>query len=482
MRQAIHILKKDARLLRREISLLSVLSMFYGWAATRMANPIPIQIVLGIAAAYVIACLVHAETIPGHQQFWLTRPYRRSSLMAAKLLGVLFFVNLPILAARLFELWRSHFSLTDALGALMWSQLLLILGGMLPVAALAAVTSGLVPFLFTVLVLFAVALGVDASIAPPAASAVRLTLSASQWVWNSIVMLTLVGLSVPALWLQYQGRRTWMSRWVIGFVVLVGIAAYVYVPWPVAAAVQSRLSPRRYPGGVVELRLEPEARRFFERGMLMRQGVQVDVPVAVRSLGPDVEVIPDAVALTFQRADGRTWSTGPYVYAAIAKQAPGPGDALLNADVDLPQQFFDGAVQQRVRLKAVYYLTLFGSGQSSTIAVQSAPVRVSGGLQCGLGAFQMLTCASMYRWPDRIVYAQFGSGLVPFTRAISYSPFPAGLNLDSAEVRQVSSMPGARMVTIVQKEVLAHLRQEFVVEDFPLRQLSVAIRGTSRRE
>ncbi|MGJ5816389.1 hypothetical protein [Paludibaculum fermentans] len=482
MRQAFHILKKDARFLRLEISLLCVLSMFYGWAATRMANSIPIQVVLGIAAAYVIACLVHAETIPGNQQFWVTRPYRRSSLMVAKLLGLLLFVNLPILAARLYVLGRSNFPLTDAVGALMWSQLLLFLGGMLPVAALAAVTSGLVPFLFTVLVLVAVVLGVDASIAPPSASAVRLTLSASQWVWNSIVVLTLVSLSVPVLLLQYRARRTWLSRWVIGCVVLGGIAAYVYVPWPVAAAVQSRLSPRRYPEGAVELRMEPEARRFFERGMMRQGGVQVDVPVAVRGLGPDVEVIPDAVSLTFQRADGRIWSTGPYGYAAIAKQAPGQGDALLNADVDLPQEFFDGAVRQRVGLKAVYYLTLFGSGQASTIAAQSTPVPVSGGLQCWLGAFHMLTCASMYRWPNRIVYAQFGGGLVPFTRAISYSPFPAGMNLYSFEVRQVSSTPGAQKVTIVQKEVLAHLRQEFVVEDFPLRRMSVEIRGTSRRE
>ena len=39
MRQALHILKKDARYLRKELGLIIALAMLYAWEATHAANP-----------------------------------------------------------------------------------------------------------------------------------------------------------------------------------------------------------------------------------------------------------------------------------------------------------------------------------------------------------------------------------------------------------------------------------------------------------
>ena len=68
------------------------------------------------------------------------------------------------------------------------------------------------------------------------------------------------------------------------------------------------------------------------------------------------------------------------------------------------------------------------------------------------------------------MYAQFSNpGLIPFWRSVSYSPFfPSSLGLELVETHDVSMPTGAREVTIVTKEPIAHLGRHFEIEDFPL--------------
>lgn len=483
MRQALHIFKKDARYLRKELGLIIALAMLYAWEATHAANPAWAGLLLAIAAAYVIARLIQAESIPGDKQFWLTRPYSRSSLLIAKMLGIIVFVNAPIFIVRLSVLVRAGFPIQSTLGPLLWSQFLLLLGAMLPIAALASVTAGIVPFTFAGLILVAIGFGIESTIVPPRPLAVRLNLSSSQWIWDSIAVLTLITVAIPVLYIQYRNRRTWISRSVILCVIVMGAAGYMYVPWPVGAAIQSSLSRQRFDGRAVHVGLAPDAKQFFSRGMQGRNGVQIDVPIAVRGIPDEVEVVPDAVSLTFQAADGSTWSSGNYIYPALAKVSPGPGAPILNANVDVPGQFFDRAKDQRVKAKGTLYLTVFGSSEVRTIPIQNRPVSVSDGLQCSLGMFEQLSCWSAFRWPARLVYAKFGNGeAVPFRGwSVSYSPFPAGM-VSGVESRQVSVRRGAHEVTILTKEPLAFLRHDFEIDNFPLVTLSRRVMGTQRRE
>jgi hypothetical protein len=478
-----HIFRKDARYLRKELCLFVLLAILYAWAATHAANPVWAELLLAFAAAYLIARLIHAESIPGDKQFWLTRPYNRSSLLIAKILGIVVFLNAPIFAARLYVLCQTGFPIQSTLGPLAWSQFLMFIGAMLPIAALASVTPGIVPFTFVGMILVAIGFAIDTSIAPPSAQAVRLALSSSQWVWNSIALLTLIAFSIPVLYIQYRIRRTFMSRFVILFVGVGGALAYVYVPWPVAAEIQSRVSHQSVGSRALRVSLEPGAKRFFPMGMMWRKDFQVDVPLAVRGIPEDVEVIADAVSLSFQAADGSSWSTGSYIYPALAKEIPGPGAPILNANVDVPQAFFDKAKDQRVSVIGVLYLTLFGNAQATTIPIRSTPVNVSNGMQCSIGVFQQLSCRSAFRWPARLVYANFRDReMLPFTRAVSHSPFPAGLGFDAVESREVPVPGGEHQVTIVVKEPLASLRHDFEIDDFPLLEFSARVVGSKRQE
>jgi len=49
-----------------------------------------------LACWLLVVSVIHGETLVGHQQYWLTRPYSRKHLMAAKCLFLVAFVNLPL--------------------------------------------------------------------------------------------------------------------------------------------------------------------------------------------------------------------------------------------------------------------------------------------------------------------------------------------------------------------------------------------------
>ena len=165
MKQAIDILRKDFRCLRTEIALMTGLAALYAWAATHSNNPVWAEILICAAGAFMTARLVHAEAIPGDTQFWLTRPYRKASLLTAKLFAMVLFVNLPVFLSRAYVLHAGGFPIQSTLLPLTWSQVILFIGGIAPIAAIAAVTSSLVPFIFSILILTATAVGLDALIA-----------------------------------------------------------------------------------------------------------------------------------------------------------------------------------------------------------------------------------------------------------------------------------------------------------------------------
>jgi hypothetical protein len=164
---------------------------------------------------------------------------------------------------------------------------------------------------------------------------------------------------------------------------------------------------------------------------MWRGTVHVDVPIAVRGIPADVEPIPDAVALRFQADDGSSWSTGPYDSLALGKRLQGRGPTILNANVDVPIEFFNHAIRRRLKVSGALYLTMFGNPRARTIPIRGSPVDVLDGLRCSIGQFsigefELLSCGAAFRWPGQLIYAKVGSdGMIPFTRVVSYSPLPA---------------------------------------------------------
>ena len=146
-----------------------------------------------------------------------------------------------------------------------------------------------------------------------------------------------------------------------------------------------------------------------------------------------------------------------------------------------------------MHIRGSLYFTLFGDAQSRTIPFTNHPTNAQDGLRCfnGLNSqahtksigdrdhppidytedFSSYFCRTFFGWPSRLFYAKAGDLECGFTRLVSYSPFPSGLDLDSSEARYTSLVTarsaissGINEVTIVTRKPMAHLHREF---DFP---------------
>src|SRR5256885_7745806 len=157
MRQALHIFKKDVRHLWFEIAVaITVVGAFTFTGARRalwLVDPATnrtaawtlVMILLPLAWWTLIARVIHDEALPGDSQFWITRPYSWKSLLGAKALFILAFINLPMLIADVVILRAYGLRPLGAeLPGLLWSQVLLAIVFVLPIAALSTLTAGFV--------------------------------------------------------------------------------------------------------------------------------------------------------------------------------------------------------------------------------------------------------------------------------------------------------------------------------------------------
>ncbi len=146
-----------------------------------------------------------------------------------------------------------------------------------------------------------------------------------------------------------------------------------------------------------------------------------------------------------------------------------PSAATLSAACLTDLAPFIQEPDQLVTLRASLYFTLFGNARSKTIPLSNQPTNALDGLQCYHGSSRAewdVYCRSAFRWPARLIYAKLGhTNANSFAQFVSYSPFPANLNIDPVETRWASAYaagppPEVRDVTIVVEEPLVHLRRD----------------------
>lgn len=473
MRQALHIFRKDVRYLWREICLVQFLVAVFVWTETHSQDPWWIEMLLPVTMGYLIARLIHAEAVPGDRQFWITRPYGWKNLLGAKLLFMLVFVNLAISIAQMLILFAGGFPLGHSLPGLLWSQVLMILILSLPIAALAAMTAGMVPFIFSTLILLAIAYGGEQMLLMSRRLPLQKTLewpAGVEWVRHYIAIIAIAAIVLPILYMQYKKRQTLLSRtFAVGGAAL-GLVAYVCMPWPFAFAVQSRISKQPFDGSSLRIALDPSFTKFFPEPRL--EQVEVDLSIAVSGVPGGSDLQADALTAIFQGPDGRAWKSGSFDFSNSSKNSHGV--FTLRGTGLMDPIFFNEERGKPITLKSSLYLTLFGNARAKTVALQDTPVNVMDGLQCYSDIMGDVLCRSAFRWPNLMVSASVG-GANPnvFTRFISYSPFPASMHLNPIETRlALASTLSTHDVTIIVSEPLAHFRRDVEVRgvrlvDFP---------------
>jgi hypothetical protein len=214
MKQAIHIFLKDLRGLWVQIAtLMLAIGVFAPVDITNasLGGFSIVSLIVGAAVWFLIAHTVHQESLPGEDQFWLTRPYARNSLLISKLLMAACIVIVPFFVADCIILLAQSLWLTENLGGLVLRQF--IVGGwlVLPPFAIATVTRSITDDIIVWIAGIAIAV---AGYFP--GSGIPDFRSANE----KYLLLVALVLMLAVIWRQYSTRGTNASRVIMAVAVL----------------------------------------------------------------------------------------------------------------------------------------------------------------------------------------------------------------------------------------------------------------------
>jgi hypothetical protein len=475
MRQSLHIFRKDVRHLWFEISVVLIAVAAFAFTGARRARGANdyaawtlVLILLPLSWWTLIARAIHAEVLRGDRQFWITRPYAWISLLLAKALFIAAFINVPMLFADaiIVRAYSLH-PLTTQLAGLLWSQVLLTVVFLLPIAALSAITTGFVQLIFAVLAPLVAAL-LFAIVAPRAA--LGNFLGPFEWVNFYYAFLVIaVGAFVILVW-QYSRRRTTAARAFTIAIAILGFVGMLSIPWPAAFAIQSLASRKQVDSSPVHVVLDSSdsARAIPERGDRVRVILPLDITGAPHNTAAKVE----GFLVTLKAPDGTVWNSKQMLPASEILSGQ---EFAMETTVDRP--FYLKVKDAPLTIRGSLYLTLFGDPQTSNVPFGDRPVTVPRVGACSAsrgpsGPPYFLICNSGFRFPLAQVSYNFlyaaQDGFRPVEshtspRPVSYSPFPAGLGIDPVS-QDVTNSPFPAPVsdaTVTTVVPVAYLRRSF---------------------
>ena len=389
MPQSLHIFQKDLRHLWPETLIGIVLLGAFAWSAPYkgVASPYAgyanildalLHILIPLAWLVIISRLIHDEPLVGDRQFWTSRPYHWAKLLLAKVLYLLAFIYLPFLLMQVYLLKHAGLYPTTVIPALLHNLLLLTVILIVPITAIAAVTTTFARLLLSVLggviyVLILVAVGgylVFDHMLPPHL--------------NGIATAVLILLPALALVFQYYTRRTPIAR-----AMLIGaplVALLLFFLTPATALIRSgypaiptaggpRLSAFPLPGNMAQtdrLRLGPHST------------VQVGLPFRVEGVDRETDYLIRGVALTLDGPNRVHWSS-PYLTSLF-----GPGQ--INATpfalvaVSLPLDVFKKTHGSPVDLHLSIATEHLHADATSTWKTTQQPFDIPGHGRCSFSA------------------------------------------------------------------------------------------------
>ena len=318
MRQAIHIFKKDLDYLWIEIAvMLALLVALVTSELTRWPDLRPLGLAGGLRALLpalitigwfvLIARVIHAEALVGDRQFWLTRPYSRWSLGAAKAMFALAVLGLPLLLAQAAILAGEGFSLQANLAALLRNQTAL-LTTLLPAAALAAVTADLGKMVIGTLLLYVGILVLLTAIGPVS------------WIGVVLFSILLVVTSAVVVWLQYSRRRTSVSRLLLVASAVLSAAVGAALPFSASSPIERWFSSGRFDAAALQIGLA--------HGRLNRvssdAGARVGVPLRLTGLPANTHVTLNSIQVNIDAPDGANWKSSSRAYLLDSERPDEP--------------------------------------------------------------------------------------------------------------------------------------------------------------
>jgi hypothetical protein len=343
----------------------------------------------------LITRVVHAESLVGDRQWWITRPYEWSQLLGAKLLFLAAFVLLPFFAAQCVLLEEAGFRWFEYLPGL-GLNLVLVFGILVgPLLALAAVTSGFGKMTLTLLGALVVVILIGVLGAWKDTGGMASYGDDAGGAASFLLVLVCCG---AAIVVQYARRMSWMSRLLL-FSVL--------APFAAAVSLDSlpKLIAMAYPRtkGSVLVVFDPQGGHSpatdADNGR-----VGVSVPLVMSGVVDGTAVRVDGVRATFESQDGRTW-TSPWLPIYGPMHLPESSKAGLPLQVD--RKFFDHARSKPVNVYLKLAVTTLKAGVDRRVVLTGQDFSVPGVGICSWNPTTQtmfdtteVTCLSPMREPD----------------------------------------------------------------------------------
>jgi hypothetical protein len=391
MKQTLHIFAKDARRFWPEIAISIVIAVAFariypnqwlapdqlfavsGWGG--FAGPQGLQLLASMLTVLVpvswlllIARVIHGESLVGDRRFWLTRPYEWKQLLAAKVLFLFVFLYLPFVAAQLALLAEAGFQPFSYMPGLLYNLLLITGALVMPLFAMATVTSTFARMALTVV-------GVLLGFIGFGVLSARLTTSAvsppSSGDFSIPILLCVCGGTVA---LQYAARLLWLSRLLlIGLLLTIGVA--MLTPSDGRAIDHAYAAKAGHQESPIQVALLQDANHQITGVPLDAKQIQINIPVQISGVTEGSMMIPDIVRVSVEAANGFHW-TSPWQAIYRTHYLPGPQESSVAFNID--RSVYEKVKSAPVQLHLILALTQAQAGEATRVPLPATDFFVPG--------------------------------------------------------------------------------------------------------
>lgn len=369
MNQSLHILCKDVEHLRSELSIYAGLLIGAAIAIPRSWNfsgapnePLDIFVgllnyVIPILWVFLIARVMHDEALVGDTQFWITRPYRWTSLLGAKLLFILLCLLVPFTLLQWVVVLQAGLNPLHAIAGQLFGLLrMLILWAIL--INIASVTATIQAVITSTLVSLLVWAGILTTLGSITGDRMSLPFAAETFT-------LIVGLLVAILVYQYATRNTSASRLALVATAALFVLLYAYLINGLIQPPVNLFVRHHYPistKGPLSLAFDPTSIPSEDAGVgqhLLGKNLIVHIPITLQGVDATTQLDHQNVSFTID-APG-------YHYTSPWRPANLEGTTLL---LLIPQEALDSTHGDNVHLhlSAIAQRLLPGTPQPVTVA------------------------------------------------------------------------------------------------------------------
>jgi hypothetical protein len=417
MNQVMNIFRKDVRHLRLELlaslAIMVLLDLLIpkswtGWAPGDQPPTLTTQILTVLLFAAWIVLLVRVvqgERLAGLNQFWTTRPYVWTSLLAEKAIFALLFIYAPMLLSQIYLLHRSGFAVGLDIPTLMHNVLLFTSSFVLPVVGIAVVTISFAQATIVVLGVAAAIAGVYTAMVFLGEHSAYLALPRYYPMFAAPLDTAIwIALIAAALLVQYRQRAT--QRAIVLLASAVVLLFFTSMTLAGSQAASAGYAVVADAPAVVTI-LQGGPRDFALMYPKNPRTAVYRIPEEFSGVAPGTSFIRWAERYTLTAADGYTWTSNWRNDLSVLAAKGSEERIPTRSHIDIPWSVHDRLAGGPVTLRMEYLVTQYENQPSYTIPVSREYQEVPGLGFCSAGD-RTLACRSTDARGDYFAYVTFG--------------------------------------------------------------------------